>query len=689
MKSRLGIYVINNKSDNIEGYRSHYIKMISRVLDKLVVVFSEPLREEEMRNVSAECPIEFIRGEGKNLLQNYYTGLYPDQKPAFSEFDCAVLMEDSVFGPFYPFESMFDKMDRLSFDFWGITKQDPQVDEHERDIAEHIQPYFICIEKELLQSVHFKEFWNAFNDEIELNGNNTQEEFITTYFAQSGYQWDSYVSTSAWRSGRPANNLDWSLYVPFEMIRDKQCPILRKACFSSNSGLKHSLGLDLRRAADYIERHRDYDMDLIWDHLLRTISIDQIKKTMHLEFVLSDAFSQCGKQHLRSRKTAILLHLYYEDLYDEGIRYMTNIPDFIDIFVSTTEKGKALLERKLQQANIKYCAVLTAGDRGRDAGALLVTFAPYAMAYENLCFVHDKKSAGGAYPSVEGNSFRHIMWDNLLCSENYILNVLDLMASNKRLGLLAPPQPIMGGYFIGVLGDEWTVCFEETAKLAEKLKLNVKIEKENRPFALSTSFWCKTSAMRPILEHKWEFGDFPEEPLKIDGTMNHAIERIFEYVAQSEGYYSGIVMNPEYASVYVNHAIGELGNVINEVHQIKPVKYPLTMNTMVKVKDIIDLHHYCTRYDKILIYGAGLYAKYMLNILKLIEIKPSGFIVTSIKNNPTEIEGYPVLCWNDIQASVKGAGIIIAMNEKNQLGVIKSLTGSEADYYCFKQEQVK
>ena len=46
---------------------------------------------------------------------------------------------------------------------------------------------------------------------------------------------------------------------------------------------------------------------------------------------------------------------------------------------------------------------------------------------------------------------------------------------------------------------------------------------------------------------------FLEEPLASDGTLNHAIERIIIYVAQSEGYYTAMVESAFYASLYINN----------------------------------------------------------------------------------------------------------------------------------------
>ena len=45
----------------------------------------------------------------------------------------------------------------------------------------------------------------------------------------------------------------------------------------------------------------------------------------------------------------------------------------------------------------------------------------------------------------------------------------------------------------------------------------------------------------------WKYEDFQKEPYKIDGTISHAIERLYCIVAQDEGYFSATVMSDDYA----------------------------------------------------------------------------------------------------------------------------------------------
>ena len=57
-----------------------------------------------------------------------------------------------------------------------------------------------------------------------------------------------------------------------------------------------------------------------------------------------------------------------------------------------------------------------------------------------------------------------------------------------------------------------------------------------------------------IFEYAFKGEDFPAEPMPVDGTISHAIERIWPYVAQEAGYYSAHILNPySIAAQYIGY----------------------------------------------------------------------------------------------------------------------------------------
>ena len=173
--------------------------------------------------------------------------------------------------------------------------------------------------------------------------------------------------------------------------------------------------------------------------------------------------------------------------------------------------------------------------------------------YEYLCFAHDKKSAQ-LHGSV-GEGFSYKCFQNTLYSEDYIYNIIDLFVKNPRLGLMCPPEPNHAD-FSPTIGFAWgpNSNFEITMDLAKRMGISVPMDENKDAIApYGSFFWFRYEALKAFYEMDWKYEDFPEEPLPVDGTISHAIERLRPFVAQSAGYFTAYVMVDKFARIeYTN-----------------------------------------------------------------------------------------------------------------------------------------
>lgn len=104
----------------------------------------------------------------------------------------------------------------------------------------------------------------------------------------------------------------------------------------------------------------------------------------------------------------------------------------------------------------------------------------------------------------------------------------------------------------------------------EKLSLSVPFDDEPvAPFG--TMFWVRGKAFCSVFNHKWKYNDFPEEPLPIDGTILHGMERVYPMTVQNDGYYTSWVATQEYASLY-------LDNITFTLREINKILYKKGMH---------------------------------------------------------------------------------------------------------------
>ena len=56
-------------------------------------------------------------------------------------------------------------------------------------------------------------------------------------------------------------------------------------------------------------------------------------------------------------------------------------------------------------------------------------------------------------------------------------------------------------------------------------------------------FWARPAVLKPMIDLGLTWDDYPPEPLPIDGTMLHTLERLLPFCAVHTGY--------DYATTYV------------------------------------------------------------------------------------------------------------------------------------------
>ncbi|MEG2833347.1 MAG: rhamnan synthesis F family protein [Ruthenibacterium sp.] len=327
----------------------------------------------------------------------------------------------------------------------------------------------------------------------------------------------------------------------------KSFPLLAKNIFDIpyENLLCDENGTELDRIFSNAKQYHD-SFTAMCRALLAQKNIYDLKQQLPLNFVFSQETQAPIQPH---KTTALFAFLHYQELFAENLNWISKIPAEIDVYLITDsdEKQKELQERVKNHAQCRSdTAVLCKENRGRDVAALLLTAAPILQKYEIFGFVHDKKTAGAGKASI-GASFQEAMMHNLLASTSYIRTIIATFYENPALGLLASPPPIHARYF-AACGNSWTHCFSQTQALAQRLELHCNLDESKQAYVLGTAFWARTAALKPLFAYPWNYDCFSPEPLPQDGTIHHAIERIFPYVAQSEGYLSGWVMTAEYAA---------------------------------------------------------------------------------------------------------------------------------------------
>ncbi|MDD2218443.1 MAG: rhamnan synthesis F family protein [Eubacteriales bacterium] len=555
---RLGIFVFYDKDGIVDDYVIYLLNDMMENLDRLVIAVNGKLNSEGRTKFEKITQDIFVRdNDGLDAAAYRQSMVEYCGWDEISKYDETVLFNDTFYGPFYPFSEIFTFMNDKDIDFWGMTEhyKTPVSFKHNKNgfYPQHIQSYFIVIRRKIASSYEFKKYWNEMPyyhsfDEVVQN----HEVMFTQHFVDKGFKCGVYIDTEDWQEYE-TDNINYYTFAPYTLIKRKKYNIIKRKNFVLQQGhhLLQSGGEELREAMEYIDTYTNYNINMIWDNLLRLYNVGDLKNTLHLNYVISSISSKASDQF--DKKAAVFAALQYDDLFGEASEYLSGIPSNIDVYVliNSNQKKEDLLQYlQSESKNIKICVT----DSKEPINiSLLRECSKRAGVYEYICILHDAKTQGedGAY--TVGASYRYNVWNNLIKNKVYIGNIIETFEKNSKLGLLAPPIPIHNQYF-RTIGSLWTSHYNSSMDLIQDMKINCIASQEVSPFTNDMVFWCRTDALKPLFD--W----FNGQEMNIKSSKE--IELILPYIAQHQGYFSGWIMDQDYASLQISNLQYMLGELV-------------------------------------------------------------------------------------------------------------------------------
>lgn len=556
-KQRLGIYCFYDKYGHAASFIKTFLDDLMDNLDDLVVVVNGQL-SDQARQLFSEYTKTIIVRENKGLdVAAYKQAILTLGWEKLESYDEVICLNDTVMGPVYPFREMFACMDRKDVDFWGITAYAGETVDKEQ-IPTHLQAYWHAYRRSLVSSPAFHEYWETmplWKDYAEVT--RKHEMTFTKHFTDLGFTWASYID---WRKYQGYSSYPL-LYMPMQIVRDDRCPIFKRRSFfvDYSAYFDQTAGQPALDLYEYLRDHTDYDVDMIWDAILPSYNIDDIRKAMHLDYVLPS--QAINPQTHDCPRSAFIYHVYFMDLLEDTCHYIASLPEETDLYITSTEDKIPQIREYMQQHGISHQATfIPVINRGRDVSALLVAACPVVLSgkYDVIGFAHDKKSSQNqenGHHGTESQGFAYKLMENTLGSEAYVKNILTLFAENPRLGQVTPPPPYHALYFAHTIPHDWGANYEITKELLEdRLGIHVPLS-PTKPTAsaMGSCYWFRVEALKPLFEYGWKYEDFlPEGQMGEDGTISHAIERANGYICQSRGYYPAWVLSDRYARIEVD-----------------------------------------------------------------------------------------------------------------------------------------
>ncbi|MGP0083724.1 MAG: rhamnan synthesis F family protein, partial [Steroidobacteraceae bacterium] len=227
-------------------------------------------------------------------------------------------------------------------------------------------------------------------------------------------------------------------------------------------------------------------------------------------------------------------HFHHAELLLDFIRRLKCNTAAVDCYLTTTSTAKAKeLCNLIAKSHLEKAKIIVVPNRGRDIGPMLTELGSKVLSgYDVVGHFHGKRSSH--VDSHLGERWRNFMWEHLIGGEFAMMDVvLEAFAEEKGLGLVFAEDPHL---------NDWDDNRPLANQLAQRIGLALPLP-NHFDFPIGGMFWARTAALTPLFDLGLSWDDYPEEPVPIDGTILHALERLVPFSADKAGFY--------YATTYV------------------------------------------------------------------------------------------------------------------------------------------
>lgn len=221
---------------------------------------------------------------------------------------------------------------------------------------------------------------------------------------------------------------------------------------------------------------------------------------------------------------AIVVHIYYPELWDEFHSHLTQLSLPFDLYVTLTHRGPetAVIQGRIQ-ADWPQARVLVLPNRGRDIYPFLhLVNAGWLDHYKAVCKFHSKKSPH----RTDGDVWRKHLIDGIL-PVGETTDLLTRFLADDIAGIWVAD----GQHFDG--SQWWGSNFERSLHLLATLEITPSADALD--FPAGSIYWLKPQIIDMLKALDLGFNNFDIEQGQTDGTIAHAVERAIGLIAAAAG----------------------------------------------------------------------------------------------------------------------------------------------------------
>lgn len=553
--NRCGIFLFYDRDGIVDDYIVYMLRDLKKSLKYLLTVCNGRPSDKGLEILEEISDEVLVRANSGFDVGGYREGLFHLGFKELNKYDEIVMLNYTFFGSVYPFAEAFAKMSTKDLDFWGLTKHhkvdpDPFGKISYGYLPEHIQSHFMVLRRSLFETDDYKEFIISMkNPSNYLDSICDYETVMTKIFEDKGYKWDVYVDSSRFE-GYAYSPVMFKIK---DLLIEDRCPIIKRRSFFTdyNDYLLNTCGESSVEAYDYLCDNVDYDVNMIWDNILRLENMTEVSKVMQLNY--------CNSSQL----------CYGEECVDDvnisiWVKSIECIEFYKRYLKSLSPEHRVTLYGEGNNLDA-VCELLQSDDVKKVESPIssireFLIEVKHNISAENeyiICCIMDDKGEVRPYSNKLSNMYKD--WNCLLVSPEYISNLRDTFIENVRMGIGIPPVPEFGEY-LPMLGDGWMGKFGEVKEYITRLGIIPNI-KENIPplFPMGGNFVIRKEILGMDV-----FDRALTEAVDDNVLMLSMVE-----IVRSCGYYTGTLYSDNYAEIEITNSdymLREMNKAVFEMY---------------------------------------------------------------------------------------------------------------------------
>lgn len=259
---RIAIFASYDKNGIIAPYVLYFLQGLKAVADKIIFIADNEASPDEVRKIEDLVVYSRFERHGCYDFGSYRRGFeWAEENGLLKDADELIFCNDSCYGPVFPFELSFAKMEERVCDFWGMVSS--------RQFKYHLQSNFLVFKKRVFASDHFISFVRSFEKQNSF-GDYVQKYEIrfAEHLCNAGFRCSSLIECDKYGNTNPT-------FFPLSVLKEGLPLVKRKMFGHLHRGM---LKESLPKTLDMIKSVNKDVYRLIWQNTNAVVLIPVYKE---------------------------------------------------------------------------------------------------------------------------------------------------------------------------------------------------------------------------------------------------------------------------------------------------------------------------------------------------------------------------------------------------------------------------